>query len=98
MMAGRKEGGKSRRDSMAPFAGISGRLKDMLNAEGDDGQGADLATRLEALENATGRIEEMLGKLCGGLDDDRSKSSSILEVGTGTLADLDKSGTADLDD
>jgi hypothetical protein len=87
----------SRRDSVAPFAGITGRLRDILLDESDDGD-KDVAVkeRLEALEEATVRIERMLGRLCKELDD--SSRSGFKGKETGTIADLDVSGTADIDE
>jgi hypothetical protein len=91
---------KSRRDSVMPFIGISQRMRDLLN-EGSEDEDDEVRSRLEALEKSTGRIEEMLGRLCEELDDGprkRSASSSMVGGETGTLDDLDRSGTADIDD
>lgn len=90
---------KSRRDSVAPFAGITGRLRDLLVEGSEDGDGdVTIKKRLQALEDATERIELMLGRLCEELDDRSGKSGSV-EVGeTGTIDDLDRSGTADIDE
>ena len=92
---------KSRRDSVMPFVGMSQRMRDLLNEGSEDEEGEGLKGRLEALEKSTGRIEEMLGRLCEELDDGPRKWSegSIEGRGeTGTLNDLDRSGTADIDD
>jgi hypothetical protein len=92
---------KSRRDSVMPFVGMSQRMKDLLNEGSEDEEGEDLKSRLEALEKSTGRIEEMLGRLCEELDDGpRKRSEGSIEGGgeTGMLDDLDGSGTADIDD
>ncbi len=96
-MITRTNTGKSRRDSVAPFAGFTGKLKQMFEEETDsDEDGTDIKSRLEALEGATVRIEKLLGKLCGELDGAKS-SSSVERRETGTLDDLDMSGTADID-
>jgi hypothetical protein len=97
-MITRTNTGKSRRDSVAPFAGLTGKLKQMFEEETDsDEGGTDIKSRLEALEGATTRIEQLLGKLCGELDDGAKRSSSVERRETGTLDDLDMSGTADID-
>jgi hypothetical protein len=92
---------KSRRDSVMPFVGMSQKMRDILNQGSEDEDDAeDMKSRLEALERSTGRIEQMLGRLCEELDDGpkRSVSSSVGGGETGTLHDLDRSGTADIDD
>ncbi|KUJ24087.1 uncharacterized protein LY89DRAFT_604478 [Mollisia scopiformis] len=90
---------KSRRDSVAPFAGITGRLRDLLIEGSEDGDGdITIKKRLEALEEATARIEGMLGRLCEELDDSSGKSDIVQGKETGTMDDLDVSGTADIDD
>jgi hypothetical protein len=91
---------KSRRDSVMPFAGLSQRMRDLLNDGSEDEEGEDVKSRLEALEKSTGRIEKMLGRLCEELDDGpRKRSESSSEAGgeTGTLDDLDRSGTTDVE-
>jgi hypothetical protein len=93
----RRGTGKSRRDSVAPFAGITGRLRTLLVEGSEDGDGEDVKTRLEAVEKTTLRIEKMLQRLCEELDDGIGKSGSVDAGQTGTLKDLDKSGTADMD-
>jgi hypothetical protein len=93
----RRGTGKSRRDSVAPFAGITGRLRTLLNEGSEDGDGEDVKTRLEAVEKTTLRIEKMLQRLCEELDDGIGRSGSVDAGETGTLKDLDKSGTADMD-
>lgn len=85
-----------------PFAGITSRLRDLLiegSEEGEEGEEGDsVKNRLQALEEATSRIEHVLGKLCEVLDD-RPKQNSIAEgEETGTMDDLDVSGTADVED
>jgi hypothetical protein len=92
---------KSRRDSVMPFVGMSQRMRDLLNEGSEDEDREDMKSRLEALEKSTGRIEEMLERLCLALDDaprKRSSNSSMTGGGTGTLDDLDRSGTAEIDD
>jgi hypothetical protein len=93
----RRGTGKGRRDSVAPFAGITGRLRTLLNEGSEDGDGEDVKTRLEAVEKTTLRIEKMLQRLCEELDDGIGRSGSVDAGETGTLKDLDKSGTADMD-
>ncbi|KAE8447580.1 hypothetical protein EG329_010551 [Mollisiaceae sp. DMI_Dod_QoI] len=84
---------KSRRDSVAPFAGVTGRLKDLLMEGSEEGEGDEtIKKRLDALEKATIRIERMLGRLCEELDDGSRGREA------GTMDDLDVSGTADVDD
>jgi hypothetical protein len=89
---------KSRRDSVYPFANVRDQLRDMMKDESEDGDGDDVKSRLEALEKSTLRIEEMLGRLCEDIDDGTRKSRSVHGGETGTLQDLDRSGTADIDD
>lgn len=90
--------GKSRRDSVAPFAGITGRLRTLLNEGSEEGdEEDDVKTRLEAVEKSTLRIEKMLQRLCEELDGGRRRSSSADGGETGTIQDLDKSGTTDMD-
>lgn len=93
----RRGTGKSRRDSVAPFSGITGRLRTLLNEGSEDGDGEDVKTRLEAVEKTTLRIERMLQRLCEELDDGIGRSGSGDAGQTGTMKDLDKSGTADMD-
>ena len=87
---------KSRRDSVYPFANVRDQLRDMLKDDSEDGDGGDIKSRLDALEKSTLRIEEMLGKLCEDLDDGTRRSGSV-QGETGTLQDLDRSGTEDID-
>jgi hypothetical protein len=88
-------GGKNRRDSVQPFAGLSQHLKDLIN-EGSE-QGDDVKSRLEALEQSTLRIERMLGRLCEELDEGGRGGGSADEGGkSGTLRDLDK--TTEMED
>lgn len=100
----KKVGGKDRRDSVQPFAGLSQHLKDLIN-EGSENGSDDVKSRLEALELSTLRIERMLGRLCEVLDEgeggrkSRNGESSGESGGeTGTLRDLDKSGTTEIED
>jgi hypothetical protein len=95
---GKKVTMKNRRDSVAPFAGLSSHLRNLLNEGSEGGDGDDVKTRLDALEKATGRIEEMLGKLCEELDDRMQTSVSTAAGETGTMQDLDRSGTTEIDE
>ena len=100
--------GKSRRDSVAPFAGlgITGKLRHLLEegsssseSSSESGEGG-VRDRLQKLEGATARIEALLVRLCAELDNDgkSEKGASMTAKDTGRLQDLDVSGTADLDD
>lgn len=90
---------KSRRDSVAPFAGITRGLKDLLIEGSEDGEEGDsFKKRLEALEEATTRIECMLGRLCEALPGETKDSSIAGGKETGTIDDLNVSGTADIED
>ena len=99
-----------RRDSVVPWATKAGgsELGDLMLG------GGDFSRRLEALEKSNERIERMLARLCDDLSDGEEEGegegaresaddgSGRFRRGhmgeTGTLADLDRSGTADLDD
>ena len=88
-----KDLGKRRRDSIYPFEGHS---KD--SAIIDDDEDTDLKDRLRALEETTGRIEEMLARLCSDIGNStKSESAGVSAGGSGKMEDLDRSGTADLD-
>lgn len=87
---------KSRRDSVAPFSGITGRLRTLLSGGVDEDEGDDVKTRLEAVEKTTLRIEKLLERFCEELDDGMRRSSSVDAGETGTMQDLDKSGTSDV--
>lgn len=93
----RRGTGKSRRDSIAPFAGITAHLRTLLNDGAEEGDGNDVKTRLEAVEQTTLRIEKMLQRFCEELDGGMRRSGSVDAGETGTLKDLDKSGTSDMD-
>jgi hypothetical protein len=93
----RRGTGRSRRDSVAPFAGIAGRQRSLLDEESEEGEGGDVKTRLEVVEKTTLRIEKMLQRLCEELDDSVRRSGSVDAGETGRMEDLDKSGTADID-
>ncbi|KUI62748.1 Calcium channel YVC1, partial [Cytospora mali] len=58
-----------RRDSMAPFPGLRQELQGILN---DSEEMSGMTARLEALEESNTRIEAMLAKLLGVLDDTTS--------------------------
>jgi hypothetical protein len=92
----RRNTGKSRRDSVAPFAALTSHLKNLLNEGSEESDGGDVNARLEVLEKTTLRIEKMLERLCEEMDDG-IRSGSMDAGETGTLKDLDKSGTADVD-
>jgi len=92
----RRNTGRSRRDSVAPFAALTSHLKNLLNEGSEESDGGDVNARLEVLEKTTLRIEKMLERLCGEMDDG-IRSGSMDAGETGTLKDLDKSGTADVD-
>lgn len=83
----------SRRDSLAPFPGLRQELQGILN---DSEEMSSLTARLEVLEESNSRIEAMLSKLVGDLDDVPSMEGGGEEKAagrTGTLGDLDR--TAD---
>jgi hypothetical protein len=88
-----KGSGKRRRDSIYPFEGHS---KDSAILDDDDNPD-NLKNRLRALEESTGRIEEMLAKLCGGLGSPPKGESESAVGGSGSLRDLDRSGTEDIE-
>jgi hypothetical protein len=93
----RRGTGKIRRDSVVPWAGITGRLASLLTEGGEEGEGEDVKTRLETVEKTTLRIENMLQRLCDELDDGMRRSINVDAGETGRIQDLDKSGTADID-
>ena len=88
----------SRRDSIMPFPGLRAELRGLLS---ESGEVNEITSRLEALEESTSRIEELLMRLVG--NDDASQQSfsdaerDVVEEAeverTGTVADLDR--TAD---
>lgn len=80
----------SRRDSMAPFPGLRQELQGIFN---DSEEMSDMTTRLEALEDSNARIEAMLARLVGDLEDTSSMGEEAQAGLQGTLADLDR--TAD---
>lgn len=81
-----------RRDSLAPFPGLRQELQGILN---DSEEMSSLTTRLEALEESNSRIEGMLAKLVGVIEDTTSMEGDDEAAAgkTGTLGDLDR--TAD---
>jgi hypothetical protein len=86
--------GKRRRDSIYPF---EGHPKESAIVD-DDEDIDEFRDRLRALEETTGRIEEMLVRLCGDIGSTpKSGSASVTPGGSGTLQDLDRSGTVDID-
>ncbi|CCC06219.1 hypothetical protein SMACR_00436 [Sordaria macrospora] len=62
----------SRRDSIAPFPGLRAELQGVLS---ESDEMSAITARLEALEQSTRRIELMLRKLTGGLDDDKDDTA-----------------------
>ncbi|KAK2626060.1 hypothetical protein QTJ16_004322 [Diplocarpon rosae] len=93
----RRGTGKSRRDSVAPFGMLSGHARDMLNEQSEDGKESDTSSRLEALERAAARMEEMLGRLCRTLDDGTPRGGTADAQETRSMRNLDKCGTSDID-
>jgi hypothetical protein len=84
-----------RKDSVYPF---EGRTKEATVGDEGGEHYVDVKDRLRALEESTGRIEQLLLKLCSDIESPpRSESASNPPGETGTLQDLDKSGTADID-
>ncbi|KAI0125915.1 nonselective cation channel [Xylariales sp. AK1849] len=82
----------SRRDSIAPYGGdLTEQMRNIL-ADIDSNKVSGVADRLDALEESMGRVEEMLGRLCGD-DDDRSleEEENRASKMTGTVHDLDRS-------
>ena len=67
-----------RKDSMATMEGLTEHLGEWLH--GHDGSG--LVNRLEALEESTGRIEDLLKKITQDLGDDSSDSEAVLRPST----------------
>ena len=85
-------GRKSRRDSMAPFAGLSEHVKDIFTEEAGR-LDEHTKIRLDSMESSILRMETMLQRLVGDADtgwrgQDRNN--------TGRMEDLDTSGDADL--
>ncbi|RDL34520.1 Uncharacterized protein BP5553_07648 [Venustampulla echinocandica] len=100
----KKTAPKDRRDSVAPFAGLPQRLRDLISPESEDENTEDVKNRLEALEKSTLRIEGLLGRLCADLDDGLGKRERDSdEEGNGyvepsTLSDFDTTGTGETND
>lgn len=89
-----KAPGKRRRDSIYPF---EGRPKESVVVD-DDEDVDDLRDRLRALEETTGRIEEMLARLCSDIGSpSNGENATVALSGNGTLQDLHGSGMADID-
>lgn len=90
--------GKSRRDSVAPFAGMGSRMRVVLD-EDDDEDGSGVEDRLKVLEMSTKRIEGLLERLLEEVDEGMKESTSSLEAKDGEgIEVLDKSGRPDMDD
>ncbi|KAH8893769.1 hypothetical protein GQ53DRAFT_840109 [Thozetella sp. PMI_491] len=90
-----KQKAPSRRDSIVPFPGLRAELRGLLN---ESDEVTAISSRLEALEETTARIEELLTRLAGRDSDDIAvEEMEEQEDGdverTGTLGDLDR--TAD---
>jgi hypothetical protein len=75
----KKVNGKDRRDSVAPFGGLSRKLSQLIKEEDDaddshtencNKHNEEVRNRLHALEQTSLRIEKLLGKLCEDLDDE----------------------------
>ncbi|KAG9238645.1 hypothetical protein BJ875DRAFT_450414 [Amylocarpus encephaloides] len=85
----KKINGKDRRDSVAPFAGMVRQLSNVIMEEdSEDGRSGETNSRLEKLEQATMRIEMLLGKLCQELDEE-------LELGKNGCENESESGNND---
>ncbi|KAK3495615.1 hypothetical protein B0T13DRAFT_300196 [Neurospora crassa] len=61
-----------RRDSIAPFPGLRTELQGVLS---ESDEMSAITARLEALEKSTRRIEFMLAKLTGGLEDNKDDTA-----------------------
>jgi hypothetical protein len=81
----RRNTGKSRRDSVAPFAAITGRLKTLVNEGSNERDEENVKTRLEGLEKTMLRIEKMLQRLCEGLGGGVAGGASVDAGGAGTF-------------
>ncbi|KAL1859831.1 hypothetical protein VTK73DRAFT_7432 [Phialemonium thermophilum] len=90
----------SRRDSVAPFPGLLQQLRGLLPeaVAGEDGNGRDIDARLGALEESTARIEELLRKLTGDVEEiveeaavEDTKGEDEALGKTGMITDLDQS-------
>ncbi len=88
----------SRRDSIMPFPGLRAELRGLLS---ESGEVNEISSRLEALEETTSRIEELLLRLTADMSQVDGASVQGRFRGrrsgagrTGTLADLDQ--TADV--
>lgn len=91
-----------RRDSVAPFAGLTQHLREILNENGGESDDlGDVHNRLGALERSTERIENMLSRLCNSIGaseaSEAEKEGSSGLTGASSLQDLDRSGTSDFD-
>jgi hypothetical protein len=82
----------ARRDSIAPYGSdLTEQVRQIL-ADIDAGKGVSVTDRLDSLEESMGRIETMLGKLCGyegddvPLDEEEAQASKM----SGTVRDLDR--------
>ncbi|KAK3395652.1 hypothetical protein B0T20DRAFT_41698 [Sordaria brevicollis] len=71
-MSGNKKQPPNRRDSIAPFPGLRAELQGVLS---ESDEMSAITARLEALEKSTRRIEFMLAKLTGGLEDNKDDTA-----------------------
>lgn len=95
---GKTKSMKNRRDSVMPFEGLGKQIRELLAHEDDDEDKEGLIQRLENVEKSTLRIEAMMEKLLESLGAPGTGEEGNATGDTGSLTDLDKSGTADLDD
>ncbi|ORY66455.1 uncharacterized protein BCR38DRAFT_430298 [Pseudomassariella vexata] len=86
----------ARRDSMAPYAELTEQVRSILNESSEFGE---LSSRLDSLEQTTGRIEEMLQKLTGAEDDEGALEDEEMRAGdvdlSGTIGELDRTEIAE---
>ncbi|KAK3939136.1 hypothetical protein QBC46DRAFT_388626 [Diplogelasinospora grovesii] len=84
----------SRRDSIAPFPGLRAELHGLLS---ENDEISSISTRLEALEESVSRIESLVVKMTGDVEEAAEETVEEAAGRTGTLRDLDHTGddTAD---
>jgi hypothetical protein len=85
----------SRRDSITNYPGLAQELRGALS--GSD-EVSDITSRLEALEDSTARIEDMLRRLIGGIEEMESvegEEDNEAIGRTGKIDDLDKSAVGE---
>ncbi|KAH8676820.1 hypothetical protein BGZ60DRAFT_403489 [Tricladium varicosporioides] len=90
----KKISGKNRRDSVAPFAGLTQHLKNLIEDSSDAGGASeDVKLRLDSLEESTLRIERLLGRICERLDEGfKSDRDSADDDGELALEDIERMG------